>query len=156
MTTGRGIQRQRYKFAEPISTPGRKSLEAFFWRVRVNASGCWEWTGSINYNGYGQFRQNCAHRWSYAWFVGVIPERYEIDHLCRVRACVNPAHLEAVTVKENQRRSSKPWTRGECLRGHKLTPDNIYVWLLHGVAQRTCRKCRMVSRRRWINRKAAA
>lgn len=70
---------------------------------------CWLWTGSLTYDGYGIFRDNNrrtgAHRFAHEYHVGPIPEGLHIDHLCCVRNCVNPAHLEPVTPKENDRRA---------------------------------------------------
>jgi HNH endonuclease len=69
--------------------------------------GCWLWQGHLDQAGYGQFKWNGAARWahrlSYAIFVGRIPAGVEIDHQCRVRRCVNPAHLELATVSDNRR-----------------------------------------------------
>jgi hypothetical protein len=70
---------------------------------------CWLWTGTIANNGYGHiYREGgplmTAHRLSYEVHVGPIPDGLTIDHLCRVRHCVNPDHLEPVTVAENNRR----------------------------------------------------
>ena len=72
-------------------------------------SGCWLWTGNVDRGGYARFnipaeprwKLASAHRTSYEIFKGPIPEGLDIDHLCRVRCCVNPAHLEAVTTQEN-------------------------------------------------------
>lgn len=80
--------------------------------------GCWEWTAAVNGEGYGQFRldnhgrQVPAHRYAYELLVGPIPEGLEIDHLCRVRRCVRPNHLEPVT------------TRINCWRGFGFTGVN--------------------------------
>ena len=75
---------------------------------RVNQSGCWVWNGTRYTNGYGRKSQNGtsvrAHRVYYEKFKGPIPDGLQIDHLCRVRLCVNPTHLEAVTHEENGRR----------------------------------------------------
>lgn len=85
-----------------------------FWpRVKASSANCWEWTGGIRDNGYGGFSikradgswtKTCSHRWSYEDQVGPIPDGYEVDHLCRNRACLRPDHLEAVTLQENRRR----------------------------------------------------
>lgn len=70
---------------------------------------CWLWTGTINRKGYGQFKINyryyVAHRVSFELAGGVIGDGLQVDHLCYVRHCVNPAHLEPVTPSENMRRA---------------------------------------------------
>lgn len=74
---------------------------------------CWVWQGRVGLAGYGYVttsefgdkRPRIAHRVSYRLFVGPIPEGLVLDHLCRVRRCINPAHLEPVTTAENNRRS---------------------------------------------------
>src|SRR6516162_5887464 len=73
-------------------------------------TGCWLWTGFLYPNGYGNFnavrgRGGYAHRTSYELYKGTIPPGMHIDHLCRVKCCVNPSHLDVVTAAENQRRS---------------------------------------------------
>lgn len=73
----------------------------------VDASGCWLWSGRVNpINGYGYFGPREAHRVVYEKAKGPIPPGHEIDHLCRVRNCVNPNHLEAVLPIVNKRRST--------------------------------------------------
>src|ERR1044071_9710556 len=77
-------------------------------------SGCWLWCATIRANGYGVFgfrsqkkkQSRAAHRVSFETLVGTVSKGLEIDHLCRVRSCVNPAHLEAVTKQENIRRGN--------------------------------------------------
>ena len=74
-------------------------------RIFYDPGGCWLWMGALNNTGYGTissqgFRAG-AHRWVYTWLVGEIPEGHDIDHLCKVRDCVNPDHLEPVTHREN-------------------------------------------------------
>jgi hypothetical protein len=118
---------------------------------------CWLWSGTVNYKGYGGFDGKCAHRFSYRLFKGPIADGLEIDHICRVKHCVNPRHLEAVTGAENKRRRTLWWTsNGTCRRGHRITPENIYTFMNRGVIERTCLRCRMMSRRRWIARQATA
>lgn len=86
-----------------------------FWpRVTPDSDGCWIWGGSVReMNGYGQFAvkkptgkwtYTGAHIWSHRFFGGVVPDGWEVDHLCRVRLCVRPDHLEAVTVQVNRKR----------------------------------------------------
>lgn len=78
-------------------------------KVRIPpGSSCWEWQGYVMKSGYGQAGHNRrvegVHRLSYMVFVGPIPEGLHIDHLCRNRRCIKPAHLEPVTQAENNRR----------------------------------------------------
>ena len=87
-------------------------------------SGCWIWLAANHgatskrdalYGHYGKIGGQYAHRWAYRLCVGPIPHGLQIDHRCRNKSCVNPAHLEAVTLKENLRRAN---TRALCPRGH--------------------------------------
>lgn len=72
---------------------------------------CWEWAGALTGQGYGNVwhdeRYRAAHRVSYEWWHGDIDPDLTLDHLCRVRSCVNPDHLEQVTLAENNRRAMK-------------------------------------------------
>lgn len=134
-------------------------LPARFWRkVQPCAtSGCWLWTGFVNAGGYGQFavadapgrwRHVYAHRAAYEALVTAIDAGLQIDHLCRVRGCVNPAHLEAVTQRENLLRgdgiSAELARRTHCKRGHELTADNVYA----KAGFRRCRTCVSENNRR--------
>lgn len=109
-------------------------------------SGCWLWLGSISGEGYGSLAVNAgqkqAHRWSYEHFVGPIPDGLQIDHLCRVRCCVNPSHLEAVTQRENGLRgfgaAALNARKTKCANGHDFTPENT-IWRKGG--GRACRTC---------------
>lgn len=100
--------------------------------IPVPESGCWIWEGSLG-RGYGSVCINgesyLAHRVSYQIHKGEIPEGLTIDHLCRVRCCVNPDHLEAVTNKENILRGTSPTAHNHrkthCINGHKLVPGNL-------------------------------
>lgn len=116
------------------------SIDNFMRHVDKQRNGCWNWTGSLYKNGYARFMYNGAcgygHRFSYEYFKGKIPIALQIDHLCRNKRCVNPEHLEVVTLQENIRRFNS--TRTHCKRGHEFTKDNTY--LKNG--KRYCKKCR--------------
>jgi hypothetical protein len=94
-----GIQPERpIKVRDPIRPD---NLHRFLTHVGE----CWEWLQNFNADGYGIYKRNHqAHRVVYELLVAPIPEGLEIDHLCRNRRCVNPAHLEPVTHLENIRR----------------------------------------------------
>lgn len=84
------------------------TAEQRFW-AKVDKSGdCWLWLASANRKGYGHIwlngRYEQAHRYAYEIAVGPIPLGLQIDHLCRTPQCVNPQHLEPVTLEENSRR----------------------------------------------------
>lgn len=126
-------------------------------------SGCWLWSGAGSNlrNGYGSFwngkRVISAHRYSYEHFKGPIPEGLTIDHLCRVKFCVNPAHLEAVTNKVNQLRSDSPFAENSrkthCKHGHELTGENTTVRRGEYGTERQCKICQ--KRRTTVHRHKA-
>lgn len=135
-----------------------------FWRKvdRRGVNDCWNWIGGIDRHGYGQFsdtskRSYRAHRFSYQLLVGNLCDDLVIDHLCRNRACVNPLHLEQVTLAVNMARSpvyekqSKKYAEmTHCRRGHPRTAENIR---LNTDGGRVCRECRRINaRHRYANR----
>ena len=90
---------------EELAVLDRRRKMILFWlKVETLSTGCWEWTGHVNNAGYGRVKNDYAHRLAYEMFVGPIPDGADLDHLCRRRSCVNPAHLEPVTRSENVRR----------------------------------------------------
>ena len=131
--------------------------QANFWRhVPERPEGaCWIWRGGLMHNGYGRFNlpptelkrpSAAAHRLAYELLIGPVPDSLDMDHLCRVRACVNPAHLEPVTRSENLRRSESTVIgsnirKTHCIRGHSLTDAHIVITKL-GIVKRHCRPCR--------------
>lgn len=118
-----------------------------FWsKVEVDErTGCFLFTGRLDPKGYGAFDLKDgsvrAHRYAFETF-GVVPVGLELDHLCRVRCCVNPEHMEAVTHAENMRRGAHA-TKAHCPHGHPYDDENTYVCRDSGGGlQRLCRECR--------------
>jgi len=116
-------------------------------RLTISDTDCWEWTGHKYRNGYGKinkkkFGQWRVHRITYTLLVGEIPAGLVLDHLCRVRHCANPAHLEPVTDRENLNRGFATITT--CPQGHEYTPENTYLKPATGT--RECRRCRAAQR----------
>jgi hypothetical protein len=112
-----------------------------FWeKIDTSAgdAGCWLWLRARTRGGYGELKVGghvrYAHRVAYELFKGDIPTGLTIDHLCRNRGCVNPAHMEAVTNRENTFRG---------MRGHPFDEENTRIVIpKHGRKVRECRVCR--------------
>lgn len=132
-----------------MSRTSSKTIDERFWEKVDKQSGaddCWLWLGHISKNGYGQITFNNktykAHRFSYQISVGEIPNGLQLDHLCRTRNCVNPAHLEPVEQAENIRRGISPTSinaqKTHCHKGHEFTEENTYI----KQGYRQCRKCK--------------
>ena len=125
----------------------RPAEERFFENAMPEPnSGCWIWIGSCTSKGYGQFGYKGmnvpAHRWGYEHLVGQIPSGLQLDHLCRVRCCVNPAHLEVVSSRTNVLRgvgvTAMNAKKTHCPQGHPYAGDNLYIYPHGG---RGCREC---------------
>lgn len=107
---------------------------------------CWIWQGARSRNGYSNIgiggHNMTAHKAMYEREVGPVPEGKELDHLCRVRDCVNPAHLEPVTRGENMQRGVE--ARTHCRRGHEYNEANTRYTIRksNGKQRRDCRVCR--------------
>lgn len=122
--------------------------------------GCWPWMGALHKDGYGIFNVSArtwlAHRWAYEQFVGPVPDGLELDHLCRNRRCVNPAHLEPVLHRENVRRGDG-WAinarRTHCPQGHPYDEANTRWVRRDGTFIRVCRSCSREHNRRLRQRK---
>lgn len=127
----------------------RGPYKVLFWKKCVYdpETGCVLWIGARNDKGYGTFgaggKTTAAYRWIWERNEGPIPAGYEVDHLCRNRACVNLEHLEIVTHHENVLRGEAGAAinarKTHCHRGHEFTEENTYV--APGSGRRTCRTC---------------
>lgn len=116
---------------------------------RSDSDACWPYQLKPMSNGYVVVtvfgRKVLAHRYSYELLVGSIPEGKQIDHLCRSKSCVNPAHMEPVTQRENLLRADG-WPgvnhrKTHCKHGHEFTSENTRYRLGRG------RECRICARR---------
>ncbi|MFF2502163.1 HNH endonuclease signature motif containing protein [Streptomyces sp. NPDC058067] len=150
---------------KPVTLPdGRqhqlteKQLHRLWGSVEPDEAGCWIWTGRLDHRGYGRFslrrRILLVYRVTYMLLVGEIPAGLHLDHLCRVHACCNPAHLEPVTCRENILRSpiapaAINARKTHCQKGHEFTPENT-------VATPTGRGCLTCQRERGRRRYAEA
>lgn len=134
----------------------RTAIERLWSRIRYDqVTGCWINTGSDNGRGYCQIRIDGrkvpAHRFSFETYREPIPPELETDHLCRVRRCMNPWHMEPVTHRINVLRSdgiaAREARKTHCLRGHEFTSSNIRF-------EGRKRKCRTCERLRAQERRA--
>lgn len=132
--------------------PPELQTAPFAGRLIKTAAGCWVYTGARNQNDYGavsfkSYGTSVAHRLSYTRCVGPIPEGLQLDHLCRVRPCVRPSHLEPVTMLENISRGFVGWInnpnalKSHCKHGHPFDGENTAIEVYRGKTQRRCRTC---------------
>lgn len=139
-------------------------VQRFLSKLKESPRGCWIFQGYLDKHGYGSFMEKSlrqggrivrAHRFSYELFYReTIPEGLVIDHLCRTPACVNPWHLEVVTVRQNTLRShltqaSKQLLRTHCPRGHEYNKQNTRL----AGRRRFCRLCAAFHTKNYLDRK---
>ena len=132
--------------------PEAKPLdERIMKHVIQDSAGCWLWTGHVTPKGYGgigvEGRMRLAHSVAYEVWVGPVPPGLQLDHLCRVRHCCNPEHLEPVTPWENLRRGNTFMNKTHCPSGHAYEGANLYVDPGGG---RRCRACKRLGDQRYI------
>lgn len=121
---------------------------ARFWSKVEKTDSCWLWKSTLNAYGYGVIniggKLNMAHRMAHFIVNGddAIPPGLVLDHLCKVKNCVNPSHTEVVTQTVNARRSDSPFSlnsrKTHCPQGHPLSGSNIKRTYL---GDRSCREC---------------
>lgn len=125
----------------PLPDPADLSTHRFW--SRVDATGdCWEYVGGHSSDGYGSYGSNGAHRFAWTLLVGPIPNRMELDHLCRNVRCVNPDHLELVSHRTNVLRGRGMGARNarktHCPKGHPYDESNTYLYPRGGRGCLTC------------------
>ena len=141
-------------FVSVESTPER------FWRKVEFTDTCWLWTRALTDEGYARFyigpkrgRTQLIHRWAYEFCVQSIPADLTIDHLCRVRHCVRPEHLEPVTFKENVLRGTSfaavHARKTISICGHPFDMRDTY-------GRRRCRPCTVKRQREWRHSKSSS
>ena len=140
-----------------------------FWKKvgEPNENGCRLWLGTIGGLGYGQMtigrigdgtrKIEYGHRLAYLLHHGAIPAGLDLDHLCRIRACVEVAHLEAVLHVVNVRRGLAGWNTREkthCPQGHPYDDENTVI--VHRGRGRSCRICQRAAGRKYMRKRRAA
>lgn len=146
------------KHGDPVVVVERwtQTPEERFWSYVEKTEGCWLWTGAkAGGTGYGHIymegHQRLAHRFAYEVLIGPIPEGLVLDHLCRVRSCVNPDHLEPVSNAENILRGSGCAARSarvtHCPQGHPYDAENTAIKVDGSRRCKTCHRARERQRR---------
>lgn len=129
-------------------------------------TGCWLWGGAINSSGYGNFtiegKTRSAHKVSWERENGPVPQNLCIDHLCRVRCCVNPEHMEIVSnlenilrgraIELNRIRAKQRSLSSHCKYGHPFIPENTY-YIQRETPRRVCKTCHNRRRNQSIKNK---
>lgn len=148
------LHHSRHRAGIPLDKPkhvhrAEVRLQRLWRNMEVDGAGCWLYTGKLNAEGYCN---NNRHRIVYELVNGPIPEGLELDHLCNVRHCCNPDHLEPVTQAVNAARAAE---RHEvCPNGHVLAETGVYTGKEHGKPRRRCAACAREATRRYKRKKA--
>lgn len=159
-------------------------MPARFWKriklipsKRFPGEPCWVWQGALSKRiltpagrvrttggygvaGVGPKKTMRVHIWAYTALVEPVPEGLELDHLCRVRACVNPGHMTPRTCRENlMARGSRSVAKlnaekTHCLRGHEFTPENTRLCKGPSGVKRRCRECARLHKEAWQRKRA--
>lgn len=131
---------------------GAEAIKGWLAAYYVVDGECWRWTGSTVERGYGRYTKDKitvrAHRMSYLVHKGPLKPGLVIDHVCRNKPCINPAHLRQVTARQNSLENNPGGAalnavKTHCKHGHPLSGENLYVQKSNGF-----RYCRICSRRR--------
>lgn len=167
---------QRLQRLGTVELPTRPTEEDRFFSRVVQSGDCWLWTGPVGSSGYGNWHgtERVVHRWIYEHMIGPIPPGLHLDHLCRVRRCVNPYHLDPVPQRVNNQRAyseafrlaaleaatrsaakrrAAALAQTHCKRGHEYTEQNT-IW--QKGRTRVCRACANEAARRYQQRKKAS
>ncbi len=126
-----------------IGRPRSNPKERFLSKISIIDS-CWNWTGKLDKDGYGRFRLPdrwvLAHRFAYEYFKCSIGDLV-IHHLCHNKKCVNPDHLEPMTIGDNNRQADHMigvnLRKTHCVRGHEFSKSNTRIYK----NSRCCRAC---------------
>lgn len=133
-------------------------IERFLNKIKILDSGCWKWISTITNQGYGQFwfngKQRSSHRFIYKYYHGEVNSSLVLDHLCRNRKCVNPEHLEQVSIKENILRgngfAALNIKKTHCKNGHEFIDNNTH---LDSNGHRRCKFCNKIRQQQFQKRK---